>query len=77
MIYIKKKIFITFKMPSVWNKYQKIKEIKEISSKLNIKTYLARMEPIIKEITTKDDDNYSMIINYFSKLKKNFKFMIL
>ena len=61
-------------MPSVWNKYQ---TIKEINSKLNIKTYLARMEPIIKEITTKDDDNYSMIINYFSKLKKNFKFMIL
>ena len=39
-------------MPSLWNKYQKIKEI---NSKLNIKTYSAKLELIIKEIIPKDE----------------------
>ena len=57
-------------MPNVWDKYQKIKEIK---NKSNIKTYLARIEPIIKEITPKDEDEYNTIIDYFSELKDKFK----
>ena len=36
-------------MSLVWKKYQKIKEIK---SKLKVKTYLARIEPIIKRNST-------------------------
>ena len=35
-------------MTSVWNKYQKIKEL---NSKSNIKTFLIRTELILKEIT--------------------------
>ena len=36
----------------VWEKYEKIKEIGNEYS--NIKTYLARIEPIIKEIKPKN-----------------------
>ena len=53
-------------MLSVWNKYKKIKEISTTSntksntaSKIN--TYLARIEPIIKEIVPKDKDAYDTI----------------
>ena len=43
-------------MPStILNKY---KLIKEISSNASIKTYLARIEPIIKEIIPKDKEDY-------------------
>ena len=46
-------------MPStIWNKY---KLIKEISSNAGIKTYSARLEPIIKEIKPKDKDDYQAI----------------
>ena len=39
-------------MPSsIWNKY---KLIKEINNKSNIKTYLSKIEPIIKEIIYKN-----------------------
>ena len=39
-------------MPStIWNKYKKVKEIEDNS---NIKTYLTRIEPIIKEISYKN-----------------------
>ena len=34
----------------IWNKY---KIIKEIDSKSNVKTYLTRIEPIVKEIILK------------------------
>ena len=57
-------------MPSVWDKYQKIKEIE---NKPNIKTYLARIEPIVKEIMLKDEDECDQIVEYFSKLKDKFK----
>lgn len=40
-------------MPSIWNKYTKIKEI---NSNQNVKTYLTRIEPLIKEIKHKDKD---------------------
>ena len=51
----------------IWNKY---KIIKEIDSKSNIKTYLTRIEPIIKEIKPKDKDDYYKIIERLDKLKE-------
>ena len=53
-------------MPSIWNKYTKLKKI---NSNLNMKTYLARKEFIVKEISPKDKDNYDMIYEYFNNLK--------
>ena len=53
----------------IWNKYKKIKEI---DSKSNIKTYLARIEPIIKEIIPKDKDDSFIIIESLEKLKEKF-----
>ena len=47
-------------MPSkIWNKYKIIKEIKNNS---NIKTYLTKIEPIIKEIIPKNKEEYFIII---------------
>ena len=54
---------------SIWNKY---KIIKEIDSKSNIKTYLTRIEPIIKEIIPKDKDDYYIIIERLDKLKEEY-----
>ena len=54
-------------MPStIWNKY---KLIKEISSNSGIKTYSARLEPIIKEIKPKDKDDYHAISERLEQLK--------
>ena len=56
-------------MPStIWNKY---KITKEIDSKSNIKTYLTRLEPIIKEIIPKNKDEYYIIYERLEKLKDN------
>ena len=44
---------------AIWNKY---KMIKEINSKGNIKTYKAKIEPIIKEIAPKNNDEYNIIL---------------
>ena len=41
-------LFTFSKMPLIWNKYPKIKEI---NTKKNIKTYLTRIEPLVKEIS--------------------------
>ena len=57
-------------MQSIWNKYQKIKKIEKNE---NIKTYLGRIEPIIKEIKPKNEDNYHKIIEYFTKFKDEYK----
>ena len=57
-------------MPSkIWTKYKIIKEIKSDS---NIKTYLTRIEPIIKEIIPKNKDNYCVISEKLAKLKEEF-----
>ena len=57
-------------MPSkIWNKYRMIKEIKSNS---NIKTYLTRIEPIIKEIIPKNIDYYYIIIERLESLKEEF-----
>ena len=54
-------------MPStILNKY---KLIKEISSNASIKTYSARLEPIIKVITPKDKDDYHGISERLEQLK--------
>ena len=46
-------------MPSkIWNKYQLLEEI---STNSKIKTYLARIEPIIKEIIPKNKNEYNLI----------------
>ena len=46
--------------------------IEEINSKGNIKTYKAKIEPIIKEITPKNKDEYNNILNNL----KNYKDLI-
>ena len=43
----------------VWEKYEKLKEIGDTNS--NIRTYLARIEPIIKKIKPKNKDDYILI----------------
>ena len=45
--------------------------IKEIDSKSCIKTYLARLDPIIKEIIPKDKDEYDIIYERLEELKKH------
>jgi hypothetical protein len=55
-------------MPSnIWSKY---KMIKELQSNENIKTYLTRIEPIIKEIMPKNKDDYYLIIERVKQLKE-------
>ena len=44
---------------TIWKKY---KMIKEINSKENVKTYKAKIEPIIKEITPKNRNEYDNIL---------------
>jgi len=56
-------------MPSkIWNKYKKIKEIESNNS--NIKTYLANIQPIVKEIIPKNKNDYYIISERLGKLKE-------
>ena len=55
----------------IWNKYKKIKQIDNNNS--NIKTYLAKIEPIIKEIKPKDLNDYNLIYQKIEKLKNEIK----
>ena len=61
-------------MPSIWNKYKKIREItnKKVKSNLTIKTYLTRIEPIVKEINPKEENDYYTIIEKLKLLKEEF-----
>ena len=59
-----------FEMDSIWDKYHIIKEIKNNS---NIKTYLVRTEPIVKEIMPKEGDEYYRMIDYFNESKDKYK----
>ena len=54
---------------SIWNKYEKIKEIENKNS--NIKTYLVKIKikPLIKEIKPKDKNDYLSIYQKIEKLK--------
>ena len=56
-------------MPSIWEKYQKIEEIE---SNPKIKTYKAKIEPIIKEIIPKDKEEHYRIKIKLDKIKKNY-----
>ena len=56
---------------SIWDKYQKIEEIK---SESKIKTYKARIEPLIKEITP-DKNEYSLIKERIEIIKRDYKLM--
>ena len=59
-------------MPTdIWNKYTKLKEIE--SSNSNIKTYLVRIEPIIKEIKPKDINEYLIIKERLEIIKNKYK----
>jgi len=54
-------------MPSkIWNKYKIIKEIEDNS---NIKTYLTKIEPIVKEIIPKNKEDYIIIMGRLERLK--------
>ena len=53
-------------MPLIWNKYPKIKEI---NTKKNIKTYLTRIEPLVKEITPENKDDFYEIYECLFNLK--------
>lgn len=55
-------------LPRIWNKYTKVEEIK---SHPNIKIYLARVEPVVKIIITKDDNERSLIKEKLENLKRN------
>ena len=58
-------------MPSkIWNKYQLLEEI---SINSNIKTYLARIEPIIKEIIPKNQNEYDLIRERLKLIKNIIK----
>jgi len=54
-------------------KWNKDTIIKEIDSKSKIKTYLARIEPIVKEIIPKDKEDYYTIIERLEKFKEELK----
>jgi len=44
---------------TIWNKY---KMIRQLSSKGNIKTYKTKIEPIIKEISPRNRNEYDNIL---------------
>ena len=55
-------------MPTkIWNKY---KRLKEINNHPKIKTYLTRIEPIVKEIIP-DKDEYDIILDKLEELEKD------
>ena len=59
-------------MPSsIWKKYEKIKVIKNENEK--IKTYLGRIEPIIKEIIIKNEKEYYIIKERIERIKNIIK----
>ena len=58
---------------SIWDKYQKIEEIKSESKIKTIKTYKAKIEPIIKEIIFQDKKEYYKIKRRIEIIKKKYK----
>ena len=57
-------------MPSIWEKYQKIEEM---DSNSKIKTYKAKIEPIIKEIIPEDKKDYYRIKERSEIIKEKYK----
>ena len=62
-------------MPSstIWSKYKKIEEDPNNNNNSKIKTYKAKIEPIIKEIIPEDKKEYYIIKERLEKLKKTMK----
>ena len=56
---------------TIWKKYEKLKEIGDKNQ--NIRTYLARIEPIVKEIKPKDKDEYFLITQRLEELRHQIK----
>ena len=54
----------------IWNKYTKVKKINKNS---NIKTYLARFEPIVKEIEYKNMNEYCKIRERIDRIENKIK----
>ena len=54
-------------LPRIWNKYTKVEEIK---SNPKNKIYLARIEPVVKIVVTKDDNECSLIKEKLENKKK-------
>ena len=50
--------------------WKKCKKIQEINSNSNIKTYLVSIEPILKEIISRDINDYYIIKERLEILKK-------
>ena len=57
-------------MPSIWEKYQKIEEL---NSNSKIKTYKAKIEPIILEIIPEDKNEYYKIKGRLEIIKRKYK----
>ena len=57
-------------MPSIWEKYQKIEEM---DSNSKIKTYKAKIEPIIKEIIPEDEKDYFKIKGRLENIKRKYQ----
>ena len=55
----------------IWKKYEKLKIIENKNT--NIKTYLARIEPIVKEIKMEDKDDFFLILQRLEELRDKFK----
>ena len=55
---------------TIWNKY---KILEEIDKKSNIKTYLVRMKPIMKEISYKNNNEYNIIKRRLRRIKNKIK----
>ena len=55
----------------IWVKYEKIKEI--VNKNPRIKSYLARIEPLVKEIKPKDKEDYYSISQRLENLKNEVK----
>ena len=56
--------------PTIWQKYTLLKEINNNS---NVKTYLTKLEPIMKEIMYKDLDEYLLIRERIEKIRDRIK----
>ena len=58
-------------MPTtIWNKYE---IIQEINTNSYIKTYLTKINPIVKEILPKDIEDYYRIKELLEKIKNQLK----
>ena len=55
---------------TIWNKYE---IINIVESNKNIKTYLTKFQPIIKEIIPNNENEYDLIIQNLNNIKDSIK----